>query len=78
MWAELRYGTVSSSVSTYKQKKFSEFSDEHRKRTKREKNTYSEISRLEKKGEASATQQHRKIPDLTVLSPFEQCKTNFW
>jgi hypothetical protein len=49
--------------------------DEQREK---EKNTYSQTSRLETPGELQLHQNHEKILFLTVLLLFAQCKMHYW
>jgi hypothetical protein len=44
----------------------------------REKNAYSQTSRLETPEELQLHHNHEKIMFLTVLSLFAQCKMNYW
>jgi hypothetical protein len=45
---------------------------------KREKNAYSQTSQFETPEELQLHHNDEKIPVLTVLSLFAQCKMNYW
>jgi hypothetical protein len=47
-------------------------------RTNKESSIYSQISRLENLKELQLNANHDKIPFLTVLLLFENCKTHCW
>jgi hypothetical protein len=50
----------------------------NQKKKEREKNTYSQISRLETQEELQLHHNHEKFLFMTVLSLFAQCKMNYW